>query len=77
MPELPCVNVGTPTKPCWLPIEFLWVAPGQRRLKLNEKQVCIWRTYMAVRCSLPLTPKQEGTQQLRPFQLYVLKAALL
>ena len=43
-PDLPCVNVGTPTKPCWLPMDNLYIAPGQRRLKLNEKQVCPFET---------------------------------
>ena len=35
-PEVPCINVGTPTKPVWLPPEVCWIAPGQRRLKLDE-----------------------------------------
>ncbi len=38
-PEVPCVNAGTPRKPVWLPPELLTIAKGQRRLKLDERQV--------------------------------------
>ena len=34
-PEVPCINVGRPTKPVWLPPDVCWIAPGQRRLKLD------------------------------------------
>ncbi|CAL8468702.1 g8242 [Coccomyxa elongata] len=37
-PEVPCINVGTPTKPVWLPPEICWIVEGQRRLKLDERQ---------------------------------------
>ncbi|KAK9915065.1 hypothetical protein WJX75_004310 [Coccomyxa subellipsoidea] len=37
-PEVPCINVGSPIKPVWLPPEVCWIAAGQRRLKLDEKQ---------------------------------------
>ena len=35
---MPCLNVGTPKKPIYLPAEVCAIAPGQRRLKLDEKQ---------------------------------------
>lgn len=35
-PQVPCINVGTPTKPVWLPPEVCWIVEGQRRLKLDE-----------------------------------------
>ena len=38
-PDVPCVNAGTPRKPVWLPPELLWIVKGQRRLKLDERQV--------------------------------------
>lgn len=36
--DVPCLNVGTPRKPIYLPAEVCTIAPGQRRLKLDEKQ---------------------------------------
>ena len=38
LPDVPCLNVGTPRKPIYLPPEVCIIAPGQRRLKLDEKQ---------------------------------------
>lgn len=38
-PDVPCLNAGTPCKPVWLPPELLWIVKGQRRLKLDERQV--------------------------------------
>jgi len=35
---VPCLNVGTPKRPVYLPAEVCTIAPGQRRLKLDEKQ---------------------------------------
>ncbi|KAK9827384.1 hypothetical protein WJX81_005044 [Elliptochloris bilobata] len=37
-PDVPCLNVGTPRKPNYLPAELCTIAPGQRRLKLDERQ---------------------------------------
>ena len=37
-PNVPCLNAGTRQKPVYLPPEFCSVAPGQRRLKLDERQ---------------------------------------
>ena len=36
---MPCLNVGTPRKPNYLPAELCQICPGQRRLKLDERQV--------------------------------------
>ena len=33
------MNAGTPRKPVWLPPELLFIVKGQRRLKLDERQV--------------------------------------
>ena len=33
------MNAGTPKKPVWLPPELLFIVKGQRRLKLDERQV--------------------------------------
>lgn len=38
-PDVPCLNVGTPRKPNYLPAELCQICPGQRRLKLDERQV--------------------------------------
>ena len=38
LPHVSCLNVGTPNKPIYLPAEVCTIAPGQRRLKLDEKQ---------------------------------------
>lgn len=42
---MPCLNVGTPKKPNYLPAELCTIAPGQRRLKLDERQARLfWRS---------------------------------
>ena len=33
------MDAGTPRKPVWLPPELLFIVKGQRRLKLDERQV--------------------------------------
>ena len=38
LPHMPCLNVGTPHKPIYLPAEVCTIAPGQRRVRLDEKQ---------------------------------------
>lgn len=38
LPEAPCLNVGSPKRPTYLPAEVCKLARGQRRLKLNERQ---------------------------------------
>ena len=38
-PSVPCLNVGTPRKLIWLPAEICHICAGQRRLKLDERQV--------------------------------------
>ena len=38
LPHVPCLNVGTPRKPIYLPAEVCTIAPGQRRVRLDEKQ---------------------------------------
>ena len=38
-PFVPCLNVGTPRKLIWLPAEICHICAGQRRLKLDERQV--------------------------------------
>ena len=37
-PQAPCLNVGTATRPIYLPTEVCKIAKGQRRLKLDERQ---------------------------------------
>ena len=37
-PTAPCLNVGSPQRPSYLPLEVCSIAPGQRRLKLDERQ---------------------------------------
>lgn len=37
-PGAPCLDVGTPQKANYVPIEFLIVAKGQRRAKLDGRQ---------------------------------------
>lgn len=36
--EAPCLNVGSPARPIYLPMEVCKLAKGQRRLKLTDKQ---------------------------------------
>ena len=36
--RLPCLNMGRGNKPNWQPIELCWIAKGQRRMKLDERQ---------------------------------------
>ena len=38
MPQIPCLNVGTPRRPTYLPAEVCKLAKGQRQLKLDERQ---------------------------------------
>lgn len=39
-PHLPCLVVGDPARPVYLPLEVCDILPGQRHLrKLNERQV--------------------------------------
>ena len=38
MPQIPCLNVGTPRRPTYLPAEVCRLAKGQRQLKLDERQ---------------------------------------
>ncbi len=40
-PYMPCLNVGTPRKLIWLPAEICHICPGQRKLKLDERQVSL------------------------------------
>ena len=40
-PSVPCLNVGTPRKLIWLPAEICHICAGQRRLKLDERQVTV------------------------------------
>ena len=35
---MPCVSVGTPRKPNYLPMELTHVAKGQRKAKITERQ---------------------------------------
>ena len=35
---MPCLNVGTPARPVYVPPELAKIAKGQRRLKLDERQ---------------------------------------
>ena len=37
-PGAPCLSVGSSGKPVWLPAEVCRVRPGQRKLKLDDKQ---------------------------------------
>lgn len=37
-PELPCVSVGTPRKPNYLPMELTHVAKGQKLPRISEPQ---------------------------------------
>jgi eukaryotic translation initiation factor 2C len=37
-PDIPCLNVGTPRKPVFVPAEVCQIKGGQRRLKLDERQ---------------------------------------
>lgn len=38
LPHCPCLNLGTPRRPIYMPAEMCTISPGQRRLKLDEKQ---------------------------------------
>jgi len=37
-PGAPCLSVGSSNKPVWLPAEVCRIRPGQRKLKLDDKQ---------------------------------------
>ncbi len=37
-PNVPCLDMGSPAKPNYLPPELCRILPGQRRLKLDPRQ---------------------------------------
>ena len=47
-PGAPCLSVGSSNKPVWLPAEVCRIRPGQRKLKLDDKQTAEARTTVRV-----------------------------